>query len=176
MYLLTFAALALLALTLAYWTWPVAAPRPVARAAAPVEPAGHAASAGGLFGTLPRSRGASPTGLAIKLLGLVASPRHQDAYAVMQLDAKDFRAVKEGGDIAPGIRLAEVHADHVVLERNGVRETLAWPEKKGTTAAPTNRAATPAAPAPTPATPAAAVPSTAPGPTPPPRGGRGSEE
>jgi general secretion pathway protein C len=33
--------------------------------------------------------------------------------------------------VAPGLRLAEVHVDHVVLERNGVREALAWPEKVG---------------------------------------------
>ena len=28
---------------------------------------------------------------------------------------------------ARGVRLAEVHADRVVLDRNGTRETLAWP-------------------------------------------------
>ena len=36
----------------------------------------------------------------------------------------------EGGDVAPGIRLAQVDKGQVVLERNGVRETLTLPEKK----------------------------------------------
>ena len=57
-------------------------------------------------------------------------------YAVVQLEAKQILAVHEGEDVAPGIRLAEVHADHVILERNGVRETLAWPEKKRRSPAP----------------------------------------
>jgi len=29
------------------------------------------------------------------------------------------------------VRLLEVHPDHVILERDGVRETLAWPRKPG---------------------------------------------
>jgi general secretion pathway protein C len=49
---------------------------------------------------------------------------------VLRLDAKKTVAVLKGEDVEPGLRLAEVHVDHVVLERNGARETLAWPEKK----------------------------------------------
>jgi len=45
------------------------------------------------------------------------------------LDGKQIVATREGEEIASGIRLAEVATDHVVLDRNGVRETLAWPEK-----------------------------------------------
>jgi general secretion pathway protein C len=44
---------------------------------------------------------------------------------VLRIDAKKTVAVQDGGEIEPGLRLAEVHADHVVLERGGVRETLA---------------------------------------------------
>ena len=47
----------------------------------------------------------------------------------MQLDAGKTLAAREGADIAPGIRLVEVRADQIILERNGVRETLALPEK-----------------------------------------------
>ena len=47
----------------------------------------------------------------------------------MQLDAGRTIAVREGNDVAPGIRLAEVQAGQIVLERNGARETLALPEK-----------------------------------------------
>ena len=48
---------------------------------------------------------------------------------MLRLDAKKTMAVLQGEDIEPGLRLAEVHVDHVVLERDGVREVLAWPEK-----------------------------------------------
>ena len=50
-------------------------------------------------------------------------------FAVLRLDAKQTVAVREGADVEPGVRLAEVHADRVVLERNGVRESLALQER-----------------------------------------------
>ena len=130
--LLTLVAVALLGAVLAYWTWAWFAPRAEPRMEAIAAQNGSVASAGALFGNVPRSQAAAaPTGIAIKLLGVVAASSGRRGYAVVQLEAKQILAVHEGEDVAPGIRLAEVHADHVILERNGVRETLAWPEKKG---------------------------------------------
>ena len=128
--LVTFAALALLGLVLAYWTWVWLAPRSEPRAQPLADPAGRVASANSLFGSVQRDQNiAAPTGIAIKLLGVVAASGGRHGYAVVQLEARQILAVHEGEDIAPGIRLAEVHADHVILERNGTRETLTWPEK-----------------------------------------------
>ena len=129
--LVTLAALALLGVVLAYWTWAWLAPRPEPRAQPLAGPVGSVASANSLFGSVQRDRNiAAPTGIAIKLLGVVAASGGRRGYAVVQLEARQILAVHEGEDIAPGIRLAEVHADHVILERNGTRETLTWPEKK----------------------------------------------
>ena len=129
--LVTLAALVLLGVVLAYWTWAWLAPRPEPRAQAAAEPGGvRIASANGLFGSAQRDQNiAAPTGIAIKLLGVVAASGGRRGYAIVQLEANQILAVREGEDVAPGIRLAEVHADHVILERSGARETLAWPEK-----------------------------------------------
>ncbi len=138
--LVTLAALVLLGLVLAYWTWAWLAPRPEPRAQATAEPGGRVESAYGLFGSVQRDRNiAVPTGIAIKLLGVVAASGGRRGYAVVQLEARQILAVREGEDVAPGIRLAEVHTDHVILERNGTRETLAWPEKKTSAESPTPR-------------------------------------
>ena len=146
--LLTLAGLALLGLVLAYWTWAWFAPRAEPRAEAAAGEAGNLASASRVFGRLERNKSsAAPTGIAIKLLGIVAASGGRRGYAVVQLDAKQILAVHEGEDVAPGIRLAEVLRDHVILERGGVRETLAWPEKKGS-ASPSVRAAESVAPKP----------------------------
>jgi len=143
--LLTFVAVALLGTVLAYWTWAWFAPRAEPRVEASAAQSGSVASAGAIFGNVPRNQAAAaPTGIAIKLLGVVAASGGRRGYAVVQLEAKQILAVHEGEDVAPGIRLAEVHADHVMLERNGVRETLAWPEKR-VTAAPAARTTAPAA-------------------------------
>ena len=136
--LVTLAALALLGVVLAYWTWVWLAPRPEPRAQATAEPGGRIESAYGLFGSAQRNA-AAPTGIAIKLLGVVAASGGRRGHAVVQIDARQTIVVREGEDIAPGIRLAEVHTDHVILERNGARETLAWPEKKTAAESPAPR-------------------------------------
>ncbi|MBE0613921.1 MAG: general secretion pathway protein [Burkholderiales bacterium] len=126
---MTLLAVALLGAVLAYWTWAWFAPRAQPRLE-PAAQSGSVASAGTVFGTVPRKQAAAaPTGIAIKLLGVVAATAGRKGYAVVQLEAKQILAVHEGEDVAPGVRLAEVLVDHVILERNGVRETLAWPQR-----------------------------------------------
>jgi general secretion pathway protein C len=125
------AALALLGAVLAYWTWAWLAPRPAPRAPAAVETASNASSAGGLFGNVKQGAGAAAAASgAVRLMGVVAASGGRRGHAVLRLDAKKTVAVLQGEDVEPGLRLAEVHVDHIVLERNGARETLAWPEKQ----------------------------------------------
>ncbi len=144
--LLTLIAVALLGAVLAYWTWAWFAPRVEPRVEAVAAQSGSVASAGAIFGNVPRNQEtAAPTGIAIRLLGVAATSGGRRGYAVVQLAAKEILAVQEGENVAPGIRLAEVHADHVLLERNGVRETLAWPEKKPSVS-PAPRAVAPSPP------------------------------
>ncbi len=138
--LVTLVALALLGWVLAYWTWAWFAPSPEPRTQAAVQTGGRVDAAAGLFGSAQRDRnGAAPTGVSIGLLGVVAAKSSragsEPGYAVLRLDAKQTVAVREGGEIEPGVRLAEVHADRVVLERSGVRETLAWPKQSKAAAA-----------------------------------------
>ena len=132
-YFLTLAALALFGLVLAYWTWVWFAPRAETRAEAAAGEAGNLAAASRVFGQVERAKSSSaaPTGIAIKLLGVVAASGGRRGHAVVQLEGKQILAVHEGDDVTPGVRLAEVLPDHVILERGGVRETLAWPVKPG---------------------------------------------
>jgi general secretion pathway protein C len=128
--LLTLAAVALLGLVLAYWTWVWFAPRAEPRLEAAAVPGGSVASAGAIFGSTPREQTAAPTGVAMRLLGVVAASGGQRGHAVVQIDAKQIQAVHEGEEVAPGIRLAEVHPEHVILERAGGRERLAFPQPR----------------------------------------------
>jgi len=137
--LLTAAALILLGVVAAYWTWIWIAPAPEPRAQAAADSLGSM-SAGALFGTAQRDRNsAAPTGMAIRLLGVVAATVGRRGYAVVELEPRQILAVVEGEDVTPGIRLAEVAADHIVLERNGTHETLTWPEKNKTAEPPVLR-------------------------------------
>lgn len=135
--LVTFAALVLLGVVLAYWTWawfaPAAEPPAPSAEVARGSAVGPTQAAFGLFGSAQRERsGVASAGHAVRLLGVVAAAGGQPSYAVLRIDAKQTVAVREGGEVEPGVRLAEVHADHVVLERGGVRAALAWPERTRT--------------------------------------------
>ena len=127
--LVTVAALLMLSTVAAYWTWNWLAPRPVLRALI-VADTGGAPSSGVLFGNLRRDGNGSVSGAsAVRLLGIVAAAGGGRGYAVLQLEPRQILAVREGEDVAPGIRLAQVASNHVILERGGSVETLAWPEK-----------------------------------------------
>lgn len=133
----TLAAVIVTGFLAAHWTWLWLAPQPVLRAPVATDSGAPMAAAGALFGVQQRSSNSlSPTGIAIRLLGIVAASGAQRGYAVVQLEAKDIVAVAEGADLSPGIRLAEIGPDRVILERDGRRETLTWPESKSTTASP----------------------------------------
>ena len=137
--LATFAALAVLGLVLAYWSWLwFIAPVPEPRSRLVPEWDRNLVAARDLFGTIqPEQNVVVPTaGIGIKLLGVVAASGGRGGYAVMLLDAGQIVAVLEGEDIAPGVRLAEVQPNHVVLDRNGLNETLALPVTDLSTTAP----------------------------------------
>ena len=136
----TIAALALLGLVGGYWTWQWLAPRQEPHVQAQTESGGQIAPALELFGSIPKGGSApAPTGIAIRLLGVVAALKGRVGYAIVVLDGKQIIATREGQDIAPGIRLEGVAADHVVLDRNGVRESLAWPDKTPVAEPPAQR-------------------------------------
>jgi general secretion pathway protein C len=133
--LLNLAAVVGLALALAYWTWIWFAPRAEIAATDTVQTSVSTGAAYALFGEAQTTGVPTATGIAIRLLGIVAATAGQDGYAVVQLDSKKILAVRAGQELAPGIRLLEVGADHLLLERGGARETLSWPvsdvNKKG---------------------------------------------
>ena len=124
----TLVSLTVLGIVAAYWTWSWLAPRAEPRAPTAADAGG--ASAAALFGSAQQDRSSvAATGIAIRLLGIVTATPGRRGYAVVELEPRQILAVEEGDDIAPGIRLAEVGRDRILLERSGTRETLTWPDK-----------------------------------------------
>lgn len=128
--LATGASLFLLAMIAAYWTWQWLGPAQVVRLPTTGPTGTSAAAAGGLFGSAalpPDSVLASASG--IRLLGSVVANAGRTGYALLRIDPRLTMTVREGDEILPGLRLAAVARDHVILDRGGVREILAWPSK-----------------------------------------------
>jgi general secretion pathway protein C len=127
--MLLLAALALLGLVLAYWTWTWFGPRPELRLETDA-PVSNMASAYALFGVAQHNPVTPATiGLAVDLLGVIAAERNGQGYALVRLDKKKTLVVRAGEDLSPGIRLAEVFPGHVVVQRNGISETVLLPQK-----------------------------------------------
>jgi len=125
----------------AYWTWTWFAPRAAPRTQVPVAVVARLDSAYTLFGSVRATRGAAtPAALAIRLLGVIAASGAEPGYALLQLGTKPAVAVREGGTVEPGMRVVEVKADHVVLDRDGMREKLALPARGKATATETKHA------------------------------------
>lgn len=124
--LVNLVALACLAAVLAYWTWRWLLPPPEPGAGAPVTTTDGAERAGGLFGSAGAANTVA-TAVGVRLLGVVAASGGHAGYALLQLDGRPAASVRAGAALAPGLVLTEVHPRGVVLERAGVRESLALP-------------------------------------------------
>lgn len=126
--LLNALALACLAAVLAYWTWRGMVPAPGPSTGPTPTAAAGGGRAGNLFGTVAANPiDAVTTAVGIRLLGVVAAADGYAGYAVLQMDGRPIVAARAGSELAPGLRLAEVHPRKVVLERLGVRESLVLP-------------------------------------------------
>lgn len=130
-YLIILAALALLGGVLLYWArlWFIPHPPPNLESGtrANMEATEDISTVSDLFGIAQREQPsiAVPAGPEIRLFGVIAASGGGRGYAILQTDGKETLAVPEGEDIAPGLLLAEVRPEHIVLERDGMRETLA---------------------------------------------------
>lgn len=117
---------------LAKWTWVLLAPRATAIAVAPER--GTAAEAGKLFGVPAAVPASSVAEVAVlpnaRLMGVFSAKTGKSGFAVLKLDDKRQVGVAAGESVAPGVRLVEIHPDHVLLERSGVRQRVNLEEKR----------------------------------------------
>ncbi len=77
---------------------------------------------------------AAPTGLTAlnyKLLGVFATREREGMAAIINTGDPKNKAVRAGEEVAPGIVLDMVFADHVLLRRQGVTERLNLDSKGG---------------------------------------------
>jgi len=127
---------ALVASQLAYLTWKLV---PAKSAPAVVAPATLAATsvenASRVFGEAPPVTQDGPTPqstIALSLVGTLAVHDPAAGLAILGPTPTDAHLFATGSDVVPGVRLVEVYADHVVIDRGGgVRESLVLPHAGG---------------------------------------------
>ena len=120
-----------LGISLAHWTWVALTPRAIgASALAGQLEAQRSAPAikRNLFGVAQEAKAsnvvdAAPTS-RIKLLGVMARDNKGGGRAIFALETGKPATVEAGSQIAPGLVLREVHADHVLVARSGLIERM----------------------------------------------------
>jgi general secretion pathway protein C len=81
-----------------------------------------------LFGTAPAQRGGEgPSTTSLVLRGTLADADPKAGIAVIADAGNGERSWRVGEEVSPGVRLARVYADRVVVTRDGAEETLALP-------------------------------------------------
>lgn len=124
-------AVLVLGVLLAHWTWLLFAPRTAT--VLPAAPLSSGVQAEHLFGSAAASSVTAQVALPnVRLVGVFAGV---PGFAVLELDGKRQVGLATGREIVAGAKLVEVAIDHVVIERNGVRQQI--PLSVKTAVAPT---------------------------------------
>ena len=129
--MLEFALIVALGVSLAHWTWVLLAPRAVAESAIANPSAAERsvpAIRRNLFGAAQAGKGspvvdASPAS-RIRLLGVLSRGTAGSGRAIFALKTGKPKTVAAGAQILQGFVLKEVHADHVLVARDGALERI----------------------------------------------------
>ena len=127
-----------LAWQLAHWTWVFVTPAPVA-ARAPETAGVDLASIARLFGATAGESPAAKGGGSLRLKGVVAPTPGVSASAIFSTGSGRDISVFVDREISPGVTLSEVHPDHVILSRGGVRERIDIDAPRALASAPASR-------------------------------------
>ena len=111
-----------LAYQAAYWTWVFVAPARVSASPRPESGIDLAAIAR-LFGADAPAESAS-SNASLKLKGVIAPTPGVEASAIFSRGTGRDIAVYIEGEVEPGLKLVEVHPDHVIVARAGARSRV----------------------------------------------------
>ena len=134
--LLVVALVLALAYQLAYWTWVFVAP-PQVGAAPQRESAVDLAAVARLFGA---DAPVGSTASSLKLKGVIAPTPGTEASAILSKGSGRDIAVYIDGEVEPGLKLVEVHPDHVIVSRGGARSRIDLEVARSTNVATRGRA------------------------------------
>lgn len=110
----------------AFWGLRLFAPKP-RLVAAPVAVASYEPGVGqwgNLFGQSAIAE-AAPSNYQVR--GVIVAPRAVDSAAIIAIDGKPTFTVAIGKELSPGVKLTEVHVDHVMVTESGMPRRIDVP-------------------------------------------------
>lgn len=112
-----------LAFQLASWTWAFVSPPRIAAGATPRAEVDLAAIAR-MFGAAPPAGSAAASTSGLRVKGVVAPTPGTAASAIFSTGSGRDISVYVGREVQPGVKLVEVHPDHVMVSRGGANERI----------------------------------------------------
>ena len=97
-----------------------------------------------------------------QLKGVVMSGRAEESVAILSTEGKPAQAIRVDGEVAPGVKIKEVHRDYVLLSDAGAVKRVELPENAKSEVSPAAASSVRAQPQPAPPPPAAQMPAPAP--------------
>lgn len=113
--------------SIAYWAMQLFKPqaRPVAAPPPAAQPAANIDAAAGLFG----GRSSVAVASNYQLRGVVVSGNADESVAILATEGKPAQAIRANMEIAPGVKVQEVHRGYVVLSEHGVPKRVELPQE-----------------------------------------------
>jgi len=113
--------------SIAYWAMQLFKPpaRPVTAPAPAPQTATNIDAAAGLFG----GRSSVAVASNYQLRGVVMSGTAGESVAILATEGKPAQAIRANMEVAPGVKVQEVHRGYVVLSENGVPKRVELPQE-----------------------------------------------
>jgi general secretion pathway protein C len=116
-----------LCMSLSYWG--IQMFKPKARAVAAPQTAASFEQLLGQWGSVfGRTASAQMAASNYQLKGVVVAPQAQDSAAIVSTDGRPEQALAIGKELAPGVKLIEVHPSYIVVTEAGVNKKIDLPQ------------------------------------------------
>jgi general secretion pathway protein C len=117
---------AMLCVVLTFWGMKIFKPtiRPIQ---APVSVENYEPSVGQWGDLFGQSAVAQTAPSSYQLKGVILAPRSRDSVAIIAVEGQTNFTIGIGKELMPGVRLSEVHADHVIVSESGISRRIDLP-------------------------------------------------
>lgn len=117
---------AMLCMVLSFWGLQIFKPK-IRPMQAPVSVDSYEPSVGqwgNLFGQAAVAE-AAPSSYQLK--GIIVAPQSRDSVAIIMVEGKPNFTIGIGKELLPGVKLQEVHRDHVIVSESGITRRIDLP-------------------------------------------------
>jgi general secretion pathway protein C len=117
---------AMLCMVLSFWGLQIFKPK-IRPMQAPVSVESYEPSVGQWGNLFGRSAVAEVAPSNYQLKGIIVAPHARDSVAIIMVEGKPNFTIGIGKELLPGVKLQEVHRDHVIVSESGITRRIDLP-------------------------------------------------